>query len=679
MTVLITCGRGRGRSGRAHHHAAGRRRRHAGLDRRHALRPLQPRGRPVPSTSASASAPGMGATATPLPIPGLGGRAQQPQQQHAAVLHIHGSRSVDLVPVQDRQRAFAACTSPYQAPVLSDGSHTFCGARGRLCRQPRRCEQLHVDGEHDAVGRADHRHQAVRSEQHRAALAGLLRQRQHRQLPVQPRRRRLLRLHQPVRDRPPHGRIAHLRGAIRQLARDRERGDHLHLDGRYDAAAGAVTDQHTARQRHQQQRQLQLRRRRDRRHLRMPAGRRQLLDLHQPRQLPRARRRVAHLHRASTRRRRQPELRHQLHLDGEHDAVGRADHRQPSRPIRATTPSPRWASPTATAPSASSAAWTAPPTAPAPARSRPPRWPTAHTRSRCDPSIRSETSSARPPTPGRSTRRHRRRRRSPAHRRPTTTSTSASFSFGDDERASASNASWTPAASRPAPAPLPTPALAGGSHTFLRARTRRRRQRQRADRLHLVAAGTATAGAVDRHQAVRSEQQRAAARWASPTPTARSASSAAWTAPPTAPAPAPFTTAALADGIAHVRSRGRRASRNGVSNPTQYSWTVDTTPSPAPTLTSTPPANDTRQQRQLQLRRRRDRRHLRMPAGRRQLLDLHQPRRLPRAGRRVAHLRRAGTRRRRQPELGRPATPGRCRRRGRRHRRSTASRRTRPT
>ena len=40
-------GRGRGRSGRAHHHAARRRRRHAGLDRRHAVRPLQPRGRPV--------------------------------------------------------------------------------------------------------------------------------------------------------------------------------------------------------------------------------------------------------------------------------------------------------------------------------------------------------------------------------------------------------------------------------------------------------------------------------------------------------------------------------------------------------------------------------------------------------------------------------------------------------
>ena len=32
---------------------------------------------------------------------------------------------------------------------------------------------------------------------------------------------------------------------------------------------------------------------------------------------------------------------------------------------------------------------------------------------------------------------------------------------------------------------------------------------------------------------------------------------------------------------------------NGVSNPTQYTWTVDTTPPPAPTLTSTPPANDT--------------------------------------------------------------------------------------
>ena len=54
----------------------------------------------------------------------------------------------------------------------------------------------------------------------------------------------------------------------------------------------------------------------------------------------------------------------------------------------------------------------------------------------------------------------------------------------------------------------------------------------------------------------------------------------------------PFTTAALADG-SHTFAVEAVGICNGVSDPTQYSWTVDTTPPPAPALTSTPPANDT--------------------------------------------------------------------------------------
>ena len=380
--------------------------------------------------------------------------------------------------------AFSTCTSPATYPGLADGSHTFAVRARDVAGNAERSHQLHVDGEHGAVGRADHRHQAVRSEQQRAALAGLLRQRQHRQLPVQPRRQRLLACTSPFATGPladgshtfavksvnTFGNISAattytwtvdttlppvptltatppandtstsasfsfgddetgvtfecqldagsfstctspaaysgLAGGSHTLAvraRDaagnasaptsytwslqaprpaapsintkpsdpsnnaqpslgfsdsdstvsfqcsvddaaysactspfttaaladgshtfaveavsisqrREQPHAVHLDGRHDAAAGAVADEHTASQRHQHQRQLQLRRRRGGRHVRMPAGRRQLLDLRQPRHLPRAGRRVAHLRGASTRRCQQPELGEQLHL-----------------------------------------------------------------------------------------------------------------------------------------------------------------------------------------------------------------------------------------------------------------------------------------------------------------------------------------------------------------------------
>jgi hypothetical protein len=71
-------------------------------------------------------APGQGATATPLPIPGLGGdvpsnpsgdtqptfKFTDPDPSASFQCSIDGS-------------SFTGCTSPYQTPVLSDGSHTF--------------------------------------------------------------------------------------------------------------------------------------------------------------------------------------------------------------------------------------------------------------------------------------------------------------------------------------------------------------------------------------------------------------------------------------------------------------------------------------------------------------------------------------------------------------------------
>ena len=71
-------------------------------------------------------APGLGATATPLPIPGVGGgvpnNPSNVTQPSFAFTDPEASTSyqcrIDNAP-------FAACTSPYQAPTLSDGSHTF--------------------------------------------------------------------------------------------------------------------------------------------------------------------------------------------------------------------------------------------------------------------------------------------------------------------------------------------------------------------------------------------------------------------------------------------------------------------------------------------------------------------------------------------------------------------------
>ena len=70
-------------------------------------------------------APGMGATATPLPIPGLGGVPSNPSNNTQPSFAFTDPEASTSFQCRIDNAPFAACTSPYQAPVLSDGSHTF--------------------------------------------------------------------------------------------------------------------------------------------------------------------------------------------------------------------------------------------------------------------------------------------------------------------------------------------------------------------------------------------------------------------------------------------------------------------------------------------------------------------------------------------------------------------------
>ena len=191
----------------------------------------------------------------------------------------------------------------------------------------------------------------------------------------------------------------------------------------------------------------------------MPAGRRQLLDLHQPRHLPRAGRRVAHLRCASTRRRRQPELGDQLHLVvAGTAAAGTVDRHQAVEPQQREAGGVRLlrhrrpVSFQCSLDGGTYSPCTSPSTTAALADG-------SHT-VRGRGGRRLEPHGATPrSTPGRSTRSPHRRRRSPASRlRPSPAAAPASAS-ATPRRASASSASWTGPHSRPAPARPPTAAL----------------------------------------------------------------------------------------------------------------------------------------------------------------------------------------------------------------------------
>ena len=122
-----------------------------------------------------------------------------------------------------------------------------------------------------------------------------------------------------------------------------------------------------------------------------------------------------------------------------------------------------------------------------------------------------------------------------------------------------------------------------------RASTRRRRQPELGHQLHLVVAGTATGGTVDRRRAVEPDQREARVLFAfsdadSAVSFQCSMDGAAYSA-----CTSPSTTAALADG-SHTFAVEADSVSNRVSDPTQYTWTIDTVAPPAPTLTSKPAA-----------------------------------------------------------------------------------------
>ena len=228
-------------------------------------------------------APGLGATATPLPIPGLGGDVPtNPSGNTQPTFKFNDPDASASFQCSIDGSAFTGCTSPYQTPVLSDGSHTFAvrsidsvgnasaatSYTWTVNTAPPTAPTIDTkpsdpsNNAQPSLGFSDSdSNVSFQCNIDGGSFSGCT---------------------SPFATGPlTDG--SHTFGvrSVNSLG-TASAADHLHLDGRHDAAAGAVSDEHTARQRHQHQRQLQLRRRRGGRHLRMPAGRRQLLDLHQP-------------------------------------------------------------------------------------------------------------------------------------------------------------------------------------------------------------------------------------------------------------------------------------------------------------------------------------------------------------------------------------------------------------
>jgi peptidoglycan/xylan/chitin deacetylase (PgdA/CDA1 family) len=171
------------------------------------------------------------------------------------------------------------------------------------------------------------------------------------------------------------------------------------------------------------------------------------------------------------------------------------------------------------------------------------------------------------------------------------TSTSASFSFGDDEAAVSFECQLDAGSFSTCTSPATYAGLTDGSHTFaVRARDAAGTPSTVTSYTWSVQGLRPPAPTIDSKPANPSNTSTATFAFSDSDGTVSfqcSVDGAAYS-----PCPSLFTTAALTDG-SHTFAVEAVDITARTSDPTQYTWTIDTTPPPAPTLTSTPPANDT--------------------------------------------------------------------------------------
>ena len=173
----------------------------------------------------------------------------------------------------------------------------------------------------------------------------------------------------------------------------------------------------------------------------------------------------------------------------------------------------------------------------------------------------------------------------------TDTSTSASFSFGDDETGVTFECQLDGAAFASCTSPAAYSGLADGSHTFaVRARDAAGNASSATSYTWSLQAPRPPAPSIDTKPSNPSNASTSAFAFSDSDGTVSfqcSMDGAAY-----GPCTSPFTTAALADG-SHTFAVEAVSITNRVSDPTQYTWTIDTVAPPAPSLTGTPPATDT--------------------------------------------------------------------------------------